>query len=58
VAAAAKAKAMGEARHTMGKKQKAQIKGVVTESAAPAATPVAPPATAPATGGSGSHSTQ
>ncbi len=44
VAAAAKAKATRAARHTMGKKQKAKIKGTV-----PAAAPeVPPPATAPA----------
>jgi hypothetical protein len=45
-AAAEKAKATRAARHTMGPKQKAQIKGTV----APAATPATPaPAAAPAT---------
>jgi hypothetical protein len=43
VEAAAKAKATREARHTMGPKQKAKIKGTVPASAAPA--------TAPSTGG-------
>jgi hypothetical protein len=42
VAAAAKAKATREARHTMGKKQKAKIKGT-----APAAAPEVPPAATP-----------
>ncbi len=42
VAAAAKAKATREARHTMGRKQKAKIKGTV-----PAAAPEVPPAATP-----------
>ncbi len=42
VAAAAKARATREARHTMGKKQKAKIKGTV-----PAAAPEVPPAATP-----------
>ena len=53
VAAAAKAKATREARHTLGKAQKAKIKGTVTTTApaipptpptAPTVTPAAPPA--------------
>ena len=54
-AAALKAKATREARHTMGKKQKSTIKGTVPQTAPatpPAATPptVPTPATAPVTG--------
>ncbi len=53
VAAAAKAKATRAARHTMGKKQKAAIKGTVTSTAPvtaspPAPTPIATPPDAPA----------
>jgi len=54
LAAAAKAKATREARHTMGSKQKAKIKGTVPTTApaiaaSPAPTPTpAPPATPPA----------
>jgi hypothetical protein len=51
VAAANKAKATREARHTMGKKQKAAIKGTVAPTApattAPAPTPVATPPAPP-----------
>jgi len=42
VAAAAKAKATREARHTMGSKQKKDVKGTV-----PATAPVTPPAASP-----------
>jgi hypothetical protein len=47
-AAAAKARATREARHTMGHKQKAKIKGTVPQAAnPPAATPPATPPAAP-----------
>jgi hypothetical protein len=47
VAAAAKAKATREARHTLGKAQKAKIKGTVTPTAPATAPPATPPAAAP-----------
>ena len=55
VAAAAKAKATRAARHTMGSKQKAKIKGAVppTEPATPP--PEAPAPTAPPPGGNTPH---
>jgi hypothetical protein len=48
VAAAAKAKATREARHTAGKNQKAKIKGTVTPTEPATATPATSPAAAPA----------
>jgi len=47
VAAAAKAKATRQARHTMGKKQKAKIKGTVPTTAPATTPPATPPAAAP-----------
>ena len=48
LAAAAKAKATRAARHTMGSKQKAAIKGTVTPTAPPTAAPSAPTPTSTA----------
>ena len=47
VAAAAKAKATREARHTLGKAQKAKIKGTVTPTAPATMPPATPPSAAP-----------
>jgi hypothetical protein len=47
VAAAAKAKATRQARHTMGTKQKAKIKGTVPTTAPATTPPATPPAAAP-----------
>lgn len=49
VAAAQKAKATRAARHTMGKVQKAQIKGVVTAPATSPSSPAPAPSAAPVT---------
>ena len=62
-AAAAKAKATRAARHTMGSKQKAKVKGTAPQAApapspSPATSPSAPkPADAPATGGASGTTT-